>query len=343
MTSAPTADLLSVLLPLMGLLLALALVLLGGHRLRLFVARLCLSLFSLLLAFLALEIVHIQAYIRTDAFAQTLASQRWLELHFSEPRNSLGYRDREHSPESFASHRTVLVVGDSFAAGYGVEDHRDRFSDVLGAELGEEWLVANATKPGWNTGQELDAIESFPHRPDTIVLSYYVNDIEGAASAVGFPSPVKIPRPWGLTRLLTEHSFVLNSLYWKLFRFRDGEEMGRRYTEYQSRCYEDPAVWKAHEEELQELIRRTRERDQDLFVVLFPRLTDLEGTAATTSRVAEVFEREGVEVLDLAPVLAGRDPSSLVVNPFDAHPNAALHREVGELLAGRLSGLLSGD
>jgi len=31
-------------------------------------------------------------------------------------------------------------------------------------------------------------------------------------------------------------------------------------------------------------------------------------------------------------VVEGRDPSSLVVNSLDSHPNEALHKEVAELL-----------
>lgn len=338
-----TVTLLSWLLPAMVLLGALAGVLHARQSIRKQAARACVALLSMLVAFLALELVHIQFFLKTDAFATTLASRRWLRLHFQEPVNSLGYRDVEHTAESFESRRSVIVVGDSFAAGYGVEDHRDRFSDVLAKQLGPEWAVANVAALGWNTTDMLEAIENFPHRADVVVLSYYVNDIEGAARSRGVTTPVRLPRPSGVVYHLTETSFLLNTLYWRLFRFRDGEEMGRRFAEHLAGCYADPGIWSTHQEELQAVVDGARSRGQELVAVLFPKLNDVQGSANLTSRVAEVFEREGVEVLDLAPVLAGREPSSIVVNPFDAHPNAALHREVGELLAERLSGLVSGD
>jgi hypothetical protein len=40
----------------------------------------------------------------------------------------------------------------------------------------------------------------------------------------------------------------------------------------------------------------------------------------------------GVDVIDLAPVLAGREPSELIVHSMDAHPNERVHREVAELI-----------
>jgi len=37
-------------------------------------------------------------------------------------------------------------------------------------------------------------------------------------------------------------------------------------------------------------------------------------------------------VIDLSPILAGRDPLSLVVNGQDPHASVALHAEIGELI-----------
>ena len=51
-----------------------------------------------------------------------------------------------------------------------------------------------------------------------------------------------------------------------------------------------------------------------------------------TSKVAEFLREHCVPVLNLEPLLEGRDPKSLVVNSLDAHPSESLNAEVGELL-----------
>jgi hypothetical protein len=59
-------------------------------------------------------------------------------------------------------------------------------------------------------------------------------------------------------------------------------------------------------------------------------------SAPLTGKVAAELAALGAEVIDLTPVFAGRNPRDLVVNGLDAHPNEAVHKEVGELLAKRL-------
>ena len=66
----------------------------------------------------------------------TGASLNWLARYWHE--NSLGYRDREWTPEDLAGKQTILVTGDSFAAGWGINDPADRFGDVLAQHLGDE-------------------------------------------------------------------------------------------------------------------------------------------------------------------------------------------------------------
>jgi hypothetical protein len=112
--------------------------------------------------------------------------------------------------------------------------------------------------------------------------------------------------------------------------------MGRVYYDFLAKCYRDPAIWTAHESELIDLIEHARSRSAGLIVVIFPKLTDVEHTKPFTARVARLFERHGVDVLDLTPVLSGRDPASLIVNRFDGHPNVELNREAAALLLERL-------
>jgi lysophospholipase L1-like esterase len=90
--------------------------------------------------------------------------------------NQKGLRDREHSYERPNSTRRILVIGDSFAWGYGVEES-ERFSQLLETSLGVE--VINAGVSGYSTDQELIWLrsEGIKYDTDLVVLILSGNDI----------------------------------------------------------------------------------------------------------------------------------------------------------------------
>jgi len=87
--------------------------------------------------------------------------------------NSLGLRDREHAPAPKRDVHRVLILGDSFVFGVGL-DNGERFSDVLDRSLPEDVEVINAGVPGWGTDQEMLFYESSLRRlkPDVVVLTF---------------------------------------------------------------------------------------------------------------------------------------------------------------------------
>lgn len=102
--------------------------------------------------------------------------------------NSKGLRDREYSIEKPAGTQRILVLGDSFAWGYGVSDS-EIFTEVLERGLADEsppWEVLNAGVSGWGTDQEYLFLtnEGFDYSPDIVILAYFcVNDVLNNSSA----------------------------------------------------------------------------------------------------------------------------------------------------------------
>jgi lysophospholipase L1-like esterase len=90
--------------------------------------------------------------------------------------NQKGLRDREHSYERPNDSRRVLVLGDSFAWGYGVEETQ-RFSQLLETSVDAE--VINAGVSGYSTDQELlwFRSEGVKYDPDLVILVFTGNDI----------------------------------------------------------------------------------------------------------------------------------------------------------------------
>jgi hypothetical protein len=293
--------------------------------------KISLSVSTVIYLFLALEIIFYTSLAISDTFGFTLASQRWNEKYWH-PLNSFGYRDVAHSPAEFSNREVLFVVGDSLVAGHGISRIEDRFSNILQRNLGERYVVVNIARNGWDTTDEYQALSSYPYKPKRVFLVYYINDILGAASKSGYGSPVRVEPPHnGALRYIVGHSYALNFVYWRLYRFHN-RDMGEKYWKYLKDSYTNGEIWEAHEAELLKIVTYTKSEGIDLTVVIFPHLRDVRGSAVITSQVAGFFQKHAVRVVNFEPLLEDRDPMSLVVNSLDAHPNEALNKEVAEIL-----------
>lgn len=289
------------------------------------------SVSTVICLFLLLEIVFYSSFAIPDGTGFSLASRRWSEKYWH-PINSLGYRDVEHKPTDFHDKKVIFIVGDSFAAGFGIPQIENRFSNILQRDLGEQYLVVNVAQNNWSTADEYRAILSYPYPPKKIVLSYFINDIRPLALKAGYirPGLLELPRNRVL-RFVINRSYFLNSIYWRLYMFQNKAKI-ENFWERLKQCYSDPNVWAAHEAELGQIVTYTRNQGIDLSVVVFPNLTGVKESAPITSKVTEFFEKNNVRVLNLQPLLEGRDPTTMIVNSLDSHPNESLNREVAGLL-----------
>lgn len=94
--------------------------------------------------------------------------------------NSRGLRDREHALAPAPGVTRIVLLGDSFAWGWGVDDGKT-FADVLEQRLGSAVEVLNLGVPGYSTDQELLWLEreGLLWEPDLVILCLLLNDVEG--------------------------------------------------------------------------------------------------------------------------------------------------------------------
>ncbi len=283
-----------------------------------------LSIFSLLVIAILLELFFKLIFAQSDTFGFTLAEENWHKRYVQV--NSLGYRDIEWTPELLAGRTKIMVLGDSFVEGAGINNPANRFSDLLGQTLGPQYAVMNVGLGGASTKDEIKNALEYPYQPDIIILSFYLNDIDQTAKDMGFKRPaLKIDPP-----ALVKYSYALNFFYWRIFRLMP--QAGETYWNWLLAVYNKPDIWNIYQKELLQIHHIIQERDDQLIVVVFPELQALEDSRPLTSQVVNLYREQGVPVLDVTELIGDMDPAELVVNSVDSHPNELVHSLVAEKL-----------
>lgn len=290
------------------------------------VIKLALSVCSLLII---IELIFRNFVAITDGFAFTLSHRLWNKKYWK-PINSYKYRDVEHTERGLKDKNTIFVVGDSFVAGAGIKNYKNRFANVLKNKLGKQWEVVILSQPGWNSIQELKAIKSYPYKPDFIILSYLLNDIDGDAEKNGYKLSYldRIPKRNRYIKPIVDNLYLFNFIYWRIVK----KDMGNIYTNYLYKSFYNDRIWDGHKKTLSKLVYYAEEHNVKLIVLVWPFIQMFDLCKELTNKVVTFFQNFDVTVLALVPVFEGRNPKDMTVNSHDAHPNSQIHYEVGNIL-----------
>ena len=222
-------------------------------------------------------------------------------------------------------------MGTPIAAGVGIDNYEDRFSNKLDQLLGDDVVVFNVASSGWNTRQQINAIVNYPYRPDVLVLAYFINDIEGSAYHQGLERPQVVRKPGPILTSLIENSYALNFLYWRLVRL--GQQEGQAvYLAWVSEIFNNPDIWWVHQQELRTIYEGTQAEGIPLIVVIFPNITTIAESGHIVEPVAEFFRSREITTLEVSSLIKDTDPKELMASPVDSHPNEIVHLTVAEQL-----------
>lgn len=249
--------------------------------------------------------------------------------------NSIGFREREYALEKPPGVRRIVVLGDSFTFGTGVE-FADTFSKRLERRLNESgrpYQVINFGVSGYDTIRELATFREVAaaFKPDLVIVAYVLNDADPEV-ALASPRVVRADVGSLLTPLhifLKDHSllyrYLAPSVGALLARFQLGYPVGT--THEISRAYDEHSPgWVASRQALLDIAAGAREIGADVLVVVFPMMVEFSSypLAHVHKTIIQFARSHGLAVLDLLPRFAGRDASELTVF-LDGHPNARAH------------------
>jgi hypothetical protein len=290
--------------------------------------------FITILLMLGIGEIYFRFFYADSGWGFTLAHKNWEARCWQ--LNEAGFRDREWQASDFEGRSSIAIVGDSFASGWGVCNPQDRFGDVLAAQLGDSYAVMNLAEPGTSTPQQLELLQTAPITPDIVILQYFLNDIELASASVSRMWVDEFVTPPAESSIAAE-THLGNFAYWAIYPLTRtvNATFEGSYWDWQYETYDNFEIWQIHEQQLNDFVDYVESIDAELYVVIFPNMQDPVRSVPYVDRVRFVFENRGYteNIMTLYDEVAGWDYSQpLIASPRDAHPSAAFHRFVGELI-----------
>jgi len=278
---------------------------------------------------LCLEVYFRFIYDETDSVICTKLSRRWLERYFH--LNTAGFPDSvQYVQRKQPGRRRVTLVGDSFAAGYGVKRLEDRLVGRL-RQSRPEWEVHLLARPGADTGQHLEFLTNYfrdGFDADEVVLIYYLNDVTDLPGNWNQALRMQTPKPGIAWRWLSENSYFANLIYHRLWICRHPDYKYENYCSYVLKGYQGKP-WEIQKRRLQALRDLVQSHGARLSVVTFPSVHAIGPEYHFTSihtQLSQFWLDMNVAHLDLLGTFDGYSGDQLIVNEFDVHPNELAHR-----------------
>jgi hypothetical protein len=221
--------------------------------------------------------------------------------------NGDGLRDRTRPRTKPGGTWRIAVLGDSVTLGSDLKPHQ-AYPRLLEARLqgaGRRIEVLSVALWGWSTRQERIAWHRIArgYDPDQVILAVCLNDIPELHN--------NLTRPPGWVIALHRHSALVRRLV-------DAEGREIENVERLFESPDDPRVQAAMEEFFEEVrtLRREVEDDGASFaMIVFPFRFQLQGgapPAVVQERIAAFCEADGLECLDMLPVLERLGPQAFL-------------------------------
>ena len=244
-------------------------------------------------------------YRLTPGFDMTLGDDRYRI-------DSLGLRGGEVTSRAGRPGSRIVVLGDSFAFGLGVDEDETfaaQLEHLLETDTDHPVEVLNLGVPGYHTGQELAwlARAGFALEPDLVVLLFYGNDEIGEAfqydPKFGVLYGDALPVPYRLKGLLAR-----SAIYRWLARAHIGRmrARGELYSE-------GTRHWAVTRQRLEGIFEACSEHEVPLVLANLPLLAGSQELRdpgwpgrANYDRVSELAGRAGVPVVDLRAALVAQ-------------------------------------
>lgn len=261
--------------------------------------------------------------------------------------NSEGFRDVEHTLARDPAKNTMLIVGDSFAFGWGIRRLEDRIGEqvasILAKGTGKQWEVINASRPGANTLDEIGFVnQTIRYKPDLVILIYIFNDVDYL-----IPEQVKVQATTLLhpfVRFLWQNSYLFQELFTRsriiYYRYRRvGSSAAQvaasnELTDFEFAIYANPPLMSRHLADIARFVSIGQQGGARVLLVPY----DLAVTVQQNARDRyKDFLRQtkslGIPTCSLEHTWEGHTFRELTLSSTDGHPNEGSIRMAADAIS----------
>ncbi|MBI2598951.1 SGNH/GDSL hydrolase family protein [Candidatus Curtissbacteria bacterium] len=280
-------------------------------------------------------------YDKSDGLGFLKVNRKWHERHVRV--NGDFKRDEEFKLQKNDKITRICAIGDSVTFGYGIENIKDRYTEILEKSLQENGYkveVYNLAVSGANTSQEIETYRSFKFLSCDIILHQYtLNDIrtnEDQAKLLQENSRVS-----SLTKKVLDFSYFSDFIYWRLNQRYEDTFAKLQVIDFKD--YENREKLNSHLSGISDYVQQVKSDGKKIIVVIFPMFygpfdSNYPGWIHTV--IGDQFAKDGTVVVDLLPIAVGKNVSDLRASPFDAHPNEYFHNLAAQRVYEPLKGLI---
>jgi hypothetical protein len=259
--------------------------------------------------------------------------------------NSEGFRDVEHPLVRDPARSRMLIVGDSFAFGWGIPRLEDRIGEQVASRLakttGKPWEVINASRPNSDTLDEIGYLNQMTKfKPDLVILIYIFNDID-----------YLIPHRPGLpllrnrfVRLLWQNSYLFQEMFVRIrivyYRYRRVGPMAApvaasgELTDSEFAAYANPTLMARHLADIARFASIAQQSGARILVVPYDLAVTLQGSARDRYKdFLRQTQSVGIPVCSLEHTWDGHTFRELTLSPTDGHPNEGSIRMAADAIS----------
>jgi lysophospholipase L1-like esterase len=299
-------------------------------------------LFLILAIFLSIFfcelVVRVRYSYKAPWYEQLITQQREAERRPYRS-NKWGLRDRDFEASKPSGCRRILILGDSFTYGAGVDNESDVFPKLLEKMLNQKIdmpgidkiEVLNGGISGSLTNRWVDLLIKIEDhfQPDVVLVVFFLRDGTLVLSVQDFFNPIRNDiaernRESILYRYLYIYRFIKDYI--------DRMQVANKYTQKINQSYlgdkKQAVEWEKAKSNILKIEQCGNKRSAVTGLVVFPILAELNASypfRAVCNTIMEFAVKNNIPAHSLLPAFMGLNGKDLWVSPYNQHPNEKAH------------------
>lgn len=297
------------------------------------------TIFIISVTFSICELYFRYFYDVPDGLGFLKVSEKWQQRHVIRTSfNGVQFRDIDFDAKiKNQSAIKIGVIGDSITFGGGIENPKDRFSDILSEKLKKDGYnveVYNLGIPGYDSEAEIEIYKRVSYLNfDILIWQYFLNDIQSEGKSTGTPIIEKNRQKTKIIQFFSDRSYFFDYLYWRISAKHNQTIRELRNADFAN--YRDSQKLAHHKQEIADFVKSQKDNNKEIITVIFPSLYFIGPNypAYDIHQIMEPYFRDqGVQTIDLLDYLKDKKSKDLIASSFDSHPNEYVHELTAEKL-----------